>query len=76
VYFYIGTCSSIHTKFIAVSTATMVTRMRHNVTLYVHCLCYSILVWSFKLLPNNHKETSVVYSMLSHSPLHCMLSNN
>ena len=62
-----------HRMHCSVSTATMVTGMRHNVTLYVHDLCYSVLALSFKLLPIEHIAISVTHSMLSHSPLHFMV---
>jgi hypothetical protein len=38
-----------HRLYCCVSTATMITRTLHNVTLYVHCLFYDALV-TFKCI--------------------------
>jgi len=40
------TCSpTVHTAHCYLSTATVVTGTRHNVTLYVYCLPYKLSEW-------------------------------
>jgi hypothetical protein len=55
------TCSSTtHTECNVVSTATMVTRKRHDVTLYIHYLFCYILTWSVSVLFRFIKKIAVL----------------